>query len=293
MADLVYTLEKPQETFDRRSSPLSLSSDSSTEFACVSCIDDTILPPQRKLPDSIAMKLSNAGRILAIITLVCTVTITGFGFFTSNDSGSSAMFGFAFDSFFGLISACILIWRFSFQTHDSYTIAKRETHATAVVAICMIVSSIATFVRAVNYLYHTHRPRKPIELLILTAVSLFIYSILFVAKYSVAQKLGSGSLMTDAMDSFSGALFALSILGSAIVLKFTTKVWFLDSTIAVVVSVCSFIYGIIVIEKLVRVFRKREEKALREYEYQDLKDESNDEDCFYEEKLQQKQTLQQ
>lgn len=99
--------------------------------------------------------------------------------------------------------------------------------------------------------------------------------------------------MTDAMDSFSGALFALSILGSAIVLKFTTKVWFLDSTIAVVVSVCSFIYGIIVIEKLVRVFRKREEKALREYEYQDLKDESNDEDCFYEEKLQQKQTLQQ
>lgn len=265
---MLYMLEKPQENYDRKDSDPN--SETSSESPCISCIDDTILPPQRKLPESVTKRLVCAGRSLATATLVCTAVITGFGFFASNNSDSSAMFGFAFDSFFALVSSCILIWRFSSKDQNSYKSAKRETHATAIVAICMIVSSIAIFVRAINCLYRTEKPGKPIELLILTSVSLVVYSVLFVSKHAVAKKLGSGCLMTDAMDSFCAAVFALSILGSAIILKFTTKVWYLDSTIALIVSICSFIYGFVVIEKLIRLFKKREEKALLEYEKKQL-----------------------
>lgn len=271
MANIMYTIEKPQESVNAElAANLSESSNSSSQsteqFPCVSCLDDTILPPQRKLPDTVAMKLSNAGWALAIVSLVFTLAVTGFAFFISNESDSSATFGFAFDSFFALVSSCILIWRFSSKTRESYTVAKRETNATAIVAICMVVSAVVVFVRAIYCLYRTNKPQKPIELLILTTISFSIYSILFFAKYSVAQKLGSGCLMTDAIDSFCAAIFALSILISAIVLKFTTKVWYLDSTIAIIVSICSFIYGLVVIEKLIRVFRKREEIARHEYE---------------------------
>lgn len=284
MANIMYTIEKPQECFNTElvenlsESSNSSSPSSSEQFPCVSCLDDTILPPRRKLPETVALKLSNAGWALAIATLMFALTVTGFAFFISNESDSSATFGFAFDSFFALVSSCILIWRFSSKTSESYTIAKRETNATAIVAICMVVSSVVVFVRAIYCLYHTEKPQKPIELLILTTVSFTIYLMLFIVKYAVAQKLGSGCLMTDAIDSLCGAIFALSILISAVVLKFTMKVWYLDSTIAIIVSVCSFAYGLIVIEKLVRVFRKREERARHEYERlltKEAKDESS------------------
>lgn len=267
---IMYTIEKPQENFADETSVSSEGSSTNDVISpCVSCLDDTILPPQRKLPESVTLKLSNAARLLSAVTLAFTLAMCGTAFFVSNESDSSATFGFAFDSFFAMLSACILIWRFSSKTHeDSYTIAKRETHATAIVAICMVVSSVVVFGRAIYFLYHSDKPQKPIELLVLTTVSFSIYLVLFIIKYSIAQKLGSGCLMTDSVDSLCGAIFAISILISALILNYTMKLWYLDSSIAIIVSVSSFAYGLIVIVKLIRVFKRREEKARRECEYE-------------------------
>ncbi|XP_028395031.1 transmembrane protein 163-like [Dendronephthya gigantea] len=269
MEDLTYKVERPQEEYE--SSDLnSDSGDSSFRDACVSCIDETMFPPRQKLPESAVIKLSTLARKLAMATLFCNIVITAFGFFTSTESDSMATFGFAFDSFFAVISSVVLIWRFWTDNPDSYVVAKRETNATAVIAVCLVVSSIAITGRSINCLFDTDKPGKPAELIILTSASLFAYSVLFLIKRVIAVKLGSGALMTDAMDSLCGALFALSILISALVLEFTEKAWFMDSTIAIVVSVCSFVYGVIVLQKLICVHLKREEKAMKKEQGYDL-----------------------
>ena len=260
MEDLTYKIERPQE--DYSSSDLtSESGESTVENACVSCIDETMFPPRQKLPESVLIKLSGVARKLAFATLICNIVISGFGFFTSTESDSMATFGFAFDSFFAVIASVVLIWRFWTENPNSYVVAKRETNATAVVAVCLVVSSVAIIGRSINCLYHTDKPGKPIELVILTSVSLFVYTVLFLVKRTVAKKLGSGALMTDAMDSLCGALFAVSILITALVLEFTEKAWFMDASIAIAVSVCSFVYGVIVFQRLICVHMKREQNA--------------------------------
>ena len=255
---------------DRLSSISSESSNPSTcgQYpSCVCCFDHTILPAQRNLSRTENKRLTTTAVILVIITLIFALALTIFGFFTSQQSDSSAMFGFAFDSFFAVVSSCILIWRFYHsEAEDNYTVARRETHATVVVAICMIVSSIAIFVRAIESLYHSHKLEKPMALLILAGVSAVIYSVLFVSTYKVAKKLGSAALLTDAMDSLWGVTFSLGILICDFIVKLVSEVWFLDSTVAIIVALCSFIYGSIVLEKLIRLFDQREEAALMEYQ---------------------------
>jgi divalent metal cation (Fe/Co/Zn/Cd) transporter len=269
MEDLSFKIERPQEDYDS-SDFTSESGESAVENVCVSCIDETMFPPRQKLPESVVIKLSVVARKLAFATLLCNIVITAFGFFTSTESDSMATFGFAFDSFFAVIASFVLIWRFWSDNPSSYVVAKRETNATAVVAVCLIVSSVAIIGRSINCLYHTEKPEKPVELVILTSVSLFVYSVLFLVKRTVAVKLGSGALMTDAMDSLCGALFAVSILITALIFEFTEKAWFMDSTIAIAVSICSFVYGVIVLQKLICIHIKREERALRQEQGYDM-----------------------
>lgn len=271
MEDMIYKIERPQDSCE--------SSDGTSESGetplpmdnvCVSCLDETMFPPRQKLPEHAVAKLSSVARKLAFATLVCTIVITVFGFFTSTESDSMATFGFAFDSFFAVISSVVLIWRFWSDKPDSYVVAKRETSATAVLAVCLIVSSVAIIGRSISCLYNTTKPEKPVELVILTSVSLSVFLVLFLVKRTIAKKLGSGALMTDAMDSLCGALFALSILITALVLEFTEKAWFMDSSIAILVSVCSFLYGVIVLQRLICVHMRREEQALKQEQGYDL-----------------------
>ena len=269
MEDLSFKIERPQEDYDS-SDFTSESGESAVENVCVSCIDETMFPPRQKLPESVVIKLSVVARKLAFATLLCNIVITAFGFFTSTESDSMATFGFAFDSFFAVIASFVLIWRFWSDNPSSYVVAKRETNATAVVAVCLIVSSVAIIGRSISCLYHTEKPEKPVELVILTSVSLFVYSVLFLVKRTVAVKLGSGALMTDAMDSLCGALFAVSILITALIFEFTEKAWFMDSTIAIAVSICSFVYGVIVLQRLICIHIKREERALRQEQGYDM-----------------------
>ena len=273
MEDLTYKIERPQ---DSSSDIASESGESSVENACVSCIDETMFPPRQKLPESALIKLSGVARKLAFATLLCNIVITGFGFFTSSKSDSMATFGFAFDSFFAVVASFVLIWRFWSDNPNSYVVAKRETNATAVVAVCLVVSSVAIIARSIKCLYHSDKPGKPVELVILTSVSMFVYAVLFLVKRTVAKKLGSGALMTDAMDSLCGALFAFSILITALVLEFTEKAWFMDSSIAIAVSVCSFVYGVVVFQRLICIHMKREQNAFKhEQGYDMLKQEKS------------------
>ena len=269
MEELIYKIERPQEDYETSDST-SDSGDSPPGNPCVSCLDETMFPPRQKLPEHAVIKLSGVARKLAFATLFCNIIITAFGFFTSTESDSIATFGFAFDSFFAVISSFVLIWRFWSDKPDSYVVEKRETNATAVVAVSLIVSSVAIIGRSINCLYHTQKPEKPVELVILSSISLVVYVVLFLVKRTVAKKLGSGALMTDAMDSLCGALFALSILITALVLEFTEKAWFMDSSIAIFVSTCSFFYGVIVLQKLVCVRMKREKQAQRQEQGYDV-----------------------
>ena len=269
MEDLIYKIERPQDSCES-SDGTSESGELPLDNVCVSCLDETMFPPRQKLPEHAVAKLSSVARKLAFATLVCTIVITVFGFFTSTESDSMATFGFAFDSFFAVVSSVVILWRFWSDKPDSYVVAKRETNATAVLAVCLIVSSVAIIGRSISCLYNTTKPEKPVELVILTSVSLSVFLVLFLVKRTIAKKLGSGALMTDAMDSLCGALFALSILITALVLEFTEKAWFMDSGIAILVSVCSFLYGVIVLQRLICVHMRREEQALKQEQGYDI-----------------------
>ena len=266
----MFKLDRPQ--YDSSSSDFTSESDNSqtSENACVSCLDETMFPPRQKLPEGAYKKLLTVARNLAFVTLFTNVVVSTFGFFTSTESGSMATFGFAFDSFFAIIASIVLIWRFWSTDLDNSVATRRETNATAVIAFSVAVSSLAIIGRSIGCLYHSKKPKNQWEIIILSSVSVFAFTMLFIMKRMVAVKIGSSALMTDAIDSLCASLFAVSILISALVSQLTAKVWYLDASIAIVVSICSFGYGILVIARLVSIRMKRKRAVM--FAINDLKE---------------------
>lgn len=230
----------------------------SSDYECVSCIDDVLFPPQRKLPPAILRKCNQMAIGLCILTLVFTMALTSLSYFTFTDSKSCGIFAFAFDALLQAVSSLMLIWRFS-STSPNISVGRRETIATLGVAFCNVISAISIFIPTVKLLLQTEKPKHPKSSLIASSLGLILYSILFFTKYKASRKLGSAALMTDAIDSLSGALIALTILVSSVVLVFTTKAWFMDYITALGIAFFMFLYAATVMVEQIRLRKSRED----------------------------------
>ncbi|XP_046845346.1 transmembrane protein 163-like [Xenia sp. Carnegie-2017] len=195
---------------------------------------------------------------LASLTLASTLLIALLAFLASSTSASSAAFGFGFDSALTSFSSFLIIWRFWTSNKSSVSsIMRKEIIATIAVASSMVLSAACVFARAYQSLKQQEKPSGMAFVIGISTGSALLYLLLFAAKYRVASRMGSAALMTDAVDALSGAILAFTLVISSVVLQYSQTVWFLDSSIALLIAVFSMFYGVLVLARMIAVYKDR------------------------------------
>ena len=222
-------------------------------YECVSCLDDVLFPPKRKLLPAEQQKLNTIAILLCVLTLLVAMSLTAISYASYSDSKSMSIFAFAFDALLQAVSSLMLVWRFS--TFTNVSLEQKETIATLGVAFVNAVSAISIIVPTVGFLIRKEKATHARTSMIVAAIGMTLYAILSFVKFKVSRKLGSWALMTDTIDSFGGALLGLSILVSSLILLFTDKVWFLDAIIALGIALLMLLYAIAVFIKQINTWR--------------------------------------
>ena len=200
----------------------------------------------------------------AIVTLIVMGIFTVLSVVASEESDSTAAFGFAFESLLAGLASFIILWRFWSVKELENRNRRREVIALFVITASLIISGVLVGYKSIKALVLTEKHKKSKMLLILSSVSVVVYLVLFVIKYRIAKRLGSRALRTDSIDALCGALLALSIVVTTSTREFTSKAWFLDSVIALGVAVFSLVYGIYSLAHFVRLC-----KQYRQYQSQE------------------------
>lgn len=194
-------------------------------------------------------------KIGAILTLIAAGLFTILSLIASEESDSTAAFGFAFESLLAALASFIILWRFWSVKELEIRNRRREVIALFIITASLIVSGVWVGFKSIKALVLTEKHKKSKMLLILSSVSVVVYLILFVIKYRIARRLCSRALRADSIDALCGALLALSIVVTTSTREFTTKAWFLDAVIALGVAVFSLVYGIYSLAHFVKLYK--------------------------------------
>jgi Co/Zn/Cd efflux system component len=200
----------------------------------------------------------------AIATLILTGIFTVLSVVASEESDSTAAFGFAFESLLAGLASFIILWRFWSVKELENRNRRREVIALFVITASLIISGISVGYKSIKALVCTEKHKKSRMLLVLSSVSVVVYLVLFVIKHRIAKRLGSRALRTDSIDALCGALLALSIVVTTSTREFTAKAWFLDSVIALGVAVFSLAYGMYSLVHFVRLYKQYRNYQLEE-----------------------------
>lgn len=215
-------------------------------FQCVSPLDDEEELKKKKLSAHQKTRWRRAAIVVSVSSIYITCLLSVCSFVSSGISDSSAAFAIAFDAMLGMTSSCVIVWRF-YKGANGRMGPSKEKKACTVIATCFVLSGLMMFARAIECLVGNKEPQKTTSLLIISSVGFVCYAGLFYVKYCVADKLKSFALRTDSIDSGLGAAMALGLILSTVIYRQTQKSWFLDASIALVIALATFGYGIKVV----------------------------------------------
>lgn len=212
-------------------------------FPCVSPLDDDfLLHKEKQIPTQLMDKWRKAALAVSYASVFCAFVIGVSSFVISSLAKSSAAFGFAFDSILDVCSSVVVIWRFCGLAGKTYS-WERERRACIAIAILFVLSASGIFVRAIRSLVVEKHAIRFAGIEGISGVSLIVYSCLAWMKFSIAEKLHSESLRTDAFNSTSGAGISLGMIISTVVYQANRHIWYLDASVALCIAIGLFVYG--------------------------------------------------
>jgi ABC-type transport system involved in cytochrome bd biosynthesis fused ATPase/permease subunit len=138
-------------------------------------------------------------------------------------------------------SSCLVLWRFWGHHGDEERLALREKRASTMVALALFISAAVVFATAVSNLAKHEIVTDVGLLLALTVPSVILLAVLGGFKLHVARRLGSSAMKKDAVCSFASSVLSLGIVISIAVQAADPDIWWIDATLAVVVSVSAFL----------------------------------------------------
>lgn len=193
-------------------------------------------------------------RLLALLVSLVSIFVILFlgiaAIVCSEVSNSSAELAFAFDALLGLFSSGSVVWRFYKRLTPS-EVPKKEKTACFIIAVGFLLSAVMMFTRAIYCLVNHVEPTKTVAIIVISTLGFLCYSLLFYAKFKVAQKLHSVTMRTDSLDSACGAVMSLGVLLSTIISQHTLDTWWLDPVIAMMIAMVTFTYGICIVIKVI------------------------------------------
>jgi divalent metal cation (Fe/Co/Zn/Cd) transporter len=142
-------------------------------------------------------------------------------------AGSVALLGFGLDSLIELVSASIIIWRFTGTRDDSATAERR---AQQLIAVCFGALALYLTYDGIRALVSGSQPSVSWAGALVAAGAVIIMPLLSRAKSRVAHELGSAATAGDAAQSMLCAIAAVGVLISIIV-NAAFEWWWLDPII--------------------------------------------------------------
>lgn len=161
-------------------------------------------------------------------------------------AGSPSLLGYALESFVDVWSSVLVLWRFwseDFEEQEHSRLYRKEKKASVGIAAMMVLIGLIVGIQALVHLVESNEPNKATELLIISTISLLMLTGLAIAKLKISQALKSPAMKKDAITSAAVAVLSLGILLSAAIYESNPKIWWLDSTFALVVSIVLLTYG--------------------------------------------------
>merc|ERR1712098_356983 len=126
---------------------------------------------------------------------------------------------------------------------DSFS-KERERRAVIVLSVLLILFSLGIAGKAGYNLATELRPYEVVKLMTVCTLGFCIYLLLGWAKLFVSKKLNSQAVFLDAVSTFAATATAIALICSLVVRRFT-RVWVLDSVVAIVVSFALMVYAAI------------------------------------------------
>ncbi|ELT92059.1 hypothetical protein CAPTEDRAFT_211445 [Capitella teleta] len=145
----------------------------------------------------------------------------------------------ALETLLDSVTSIVVIWRFSGPISRSmlYSNPRERVACIACGSLCFLVSLILCTRSAISLVTRVYET-PTIDLLYVLSVSGTLGLILFSAKLFIAAKLGSLSILTDAISSGIGALLAITAIGA-----YYANVWYLDGAIGILAGAMLATYG--------------------------------------------------
>lgn len=207
-------------------------------------MNENLLEQQR---EPLSMEQTSRWRHAALAvswaSVVVLLIIGILSFVVSDTTNSSAAFGFGFDCLLDVGTSAVVIWRFMGSV-SSVRSEKKERISLLFLGALFIIAAVSIFARAIPDLINDTETVSGMWLLILAIVSFFVCSTLAILKFIIAKKLDSTSIQSDGYSSLAGAITALSMLVSTIIIRYDFHVWYLDEIIGIIVGLLLTLYGI-------------------------------------------------
>lgn len=165
---------------------------------------------------------------------------------------SSGTFGFGVETMLDIATTAIVIWRFAGSSGMKFS-EHRELKAVVLLSILMSIFSFGVIIKVIYSLTKESQPFQELKLMIICNVGFASFAILSWCKLVVGQKIQSKAVIMDAISTFCATGMAVALLMSLLVYHFT-GLWFLDSIVAIIISLLMFAYAV---RTLYKIFKNR------------------------------------
>jgi len=182
---------------------------------------------------------ANHAFVLSWISVIITMAACIGGLATAKLTGSSLILAYGLENMVDFLSSVVVLWRFYCPSHADPVreaiLAKREQRASAAISLILVILGLGIMISAIGHLERGADDNVDEETDTLISIgipSIFIFGLMAFIKFHYSSMLSSPSLQKDAICSLIGTVLALSLVLNSIIIKSTSKAWWLDPLIA-------------------------------------------------------------
>jgi len=173
---------------------------------------------------------------LSWLTIGWNTIVGGSAVVTAALTANLALIGFGVNALIDSSVSVLLIRRFGHEEAGRHDRAARsEARALHVAGAAFIAIAVYLIVQSIRALAASHHPGRSVFGLVVALASLVVLPVLGLAKYRVANVLGSRALRADSMLTFFGAALA-AVACVAIVLASVAGWWWSDDVGALLIA---------------------------------------------------------
>lgn len=188
---------------------------------------------------------------VSIASLAVSVLFCAASFFGSATTESSSVLASALDTLLAMFSASVVIWRFCGNDSNNKIGPKREKYGSIAFGIVFTINGLITIaVSSLHLLNKTWPTHSNLLWPILMGFSL-TYCVLTILEFWISKKLSSSVLTSLCIDDGVTSVLLFSLAISALVFDEFPSVWYLDHTVAIVLSLLILAFGV---KLLVEIF---------------------------------------